>query len=222
VLRTPIIAAAGAAALALLTACGGTVQMGSAAIVGSNGISAVTLNNEVANLNAAYQAAHGRVRYQFPPGRAPQQVLSWLLRFRVRDQLATRRHISVTTAESQHALAAARSQAAQSRASLTDLAVANGLPPDLLPALGRYQAIESKLVYQLDGGALPSSQAGLQTLSRQFDQVQCQAAKSLSIRVNPQYGQLNYTQLAVMPAVSTLSAPAGVPASQSTPAAPAC
>lgn len=221
-LRTPIIAAAGAAALALLTACGGTVQMGAVAIVGSHGISATTLNNEVANLNAAYQAAHGRVRYQFPAGRAPQQVLSWLVRFRVRDQLADRQGISVTTAESEQSLAAARSQAAQSGASLTDLAVANGLPPDLLPALGRYQAIENKLVDQLDGGTLPSSQAGLQTLSRQFNQAQCQAAKSLGIRVNPQYGQLNYTQLAVMPAASRLSAPAGMRASQAPHSAPAC
>jgi hypothetical protein len=32
--------------------------------------------------------------------------------------------------------------------------VANGLPPDLLPELGRYQAIESALVRKLDGGRL--------------------------------------------------------------------
>lgn len=221
-LRISITAAAAVAALALLTACGGTVQMGSAAIVGSNGISASTLNSEVANLNAAYQAAHGRIRYQFPPARVPQQVLSWLVRFRVRDQLAVRRGITVTPAESEQALAAARAQARQSGASLTDLAVANGLPPDLLPALGRYQAIETKLVRQLDGGKLPSSQAALQALGREFNLVQCRAAKSLSIRINPQYGQLSYAQLAVVPSASTLSAPAGVRASQPSQPAPAC
>lgn len=220
--RIPIIAAAAGAALVLLTACGGTVQMGSAAIVGNSGISASTLNAQVSNLNAAYQAAHGRVRYQFPASRVPQQVLSWLVRFRVRDELAARRGITVTPAETQRALAAVRAQAAQSGASLRDLAVANGLPPDLLPALGRYQAIQDKLVTQLDGGKLPSSQSGLQALGQQFNRLQCQAAKSLRIRVNPQYGQLNYTQLAVVPATSTLSAPAGVRAHQAPQPAPAC
>ena len=208
-LRTPITVAAAAAALAVLTACGGPVQMGAAAIAGNSGISATTLSDEVASLTAAQQASHGAVQFQFPASRVPQQVLSWLVRFRVRDQLAARRGITVPPGEAQRALAAAQAQARQSGVSLRDLAVANGLPPDMLPELGRYQAIEAEVVRQLDGGTMPSSQSGLQVLSREFNRQQCLAAKSLHITINPQFGQLNYTQLAVVPAASTLSAPAG-------------
>lgn len=207
-LRTPIIAAAAVAALAVLSACG-TVQMGSAAIAGSNGISAATLSNQVRNLDAAYQAGKGRIRLQFPASRMPQQVLSWLVRFRIRDEMAAHRGITVTPGESQRALASAQAQARQSGATLTELAVANGLPPDLLPDLGRYQAIETKLISQLDGGKLPSSQSALQALSNKFNREQCLAAKGLNIRINPQFGRLDYRQLAVVPAASTLSAPAG-------------
>lgn len=221
-LRTSITAAAAVAALAVLTACGGPVQMGAAATVGSNGISASTLDNEVANLNAAYHASKGRIQYQFPASRAPQQVLSWLLRFRVRDQLAAQHHLTVTAGQGQRALAAVQSQARQNGLTLTQLAVANGLPPDQLPQLGRFQAIETRLVGQLDGGKLPTSQSALQTLSNELSRQQCLAAKSLNIKVNPQYGKLNYTQLAVVPAASMLSAPAGVRASQPAQSAPSC
>lgn len=218
-LRTPIIAAAAVAALTVLSACG-TVQMGSAAITGSNGISVATLHNQVRNLDAAYKAGNGRIRLQFPASRIPQQVLSWLVRFRIRDEMAARRGITVTPGESQRALAAVQAQARRSGATLTQLAVANGLPPDLLPALGRYQAIQVKLVSQFDGGKLPTSQSALQALSNRLNREQCLAAKSLSIRINPQFGKLDYRQLAVVPAASTLSAPAGALPSPSAPAQP--
>ena len=87
--------------------------------------------------------------------------------------------------------------------------MANGLPPDLLPQLSRYQAIELALVRRLNGGQLPTSQAALAILGRQLGAAQCRAAKSLAIRINPQFGRLDYGQLAVIPAVSGLSAPAG-------------
>jgi hypothetical protein len=52
--------------------------------------------------------------------------------------------------------------------------------------------------------------------------VQCLAAKSMNIRVNPQYGAFDYRQFAVVAALSTLAAaPAGKaltsPAPQLTP-----
>jgi hypothetical protein len=87
--------------------------------------------------------------------------------------------------------------------------VANGLPPDLLPELGRYEAIQAALVRKLDGGTLPASQSGLNALNQKFGALQCHAAKSLAIRVNPQFGRLDYNQLAVIPAALKLSAPQG-------------
>jgi outer membrane murein-binding lipoprotein Lpp len=206
--RTTITLIAAAAGVAVLAGCGGPVRMGSAAITGSHSISAATLSSEVSNLSSTYKAAKGKIQLQFPPSQVPQQVLSWLVRFRIRDQLAVRSGVSVTPAQIQRALDSVRAQARQSgTASLADLAVANGLPPDMLPGLGRYQAIETAVINQLDGGTLPKSNAALQQLGSQFNKQQCLAAKSLHISINPQYGQLDYKQLAVVPATSTLSAP---------------
>ena len=220
-LRTPITVTAAAAALALLTACG-PVQMGAAATVGSTGISASTLNSEVKNLDQAIAASHGRIQLQFPAARTPQAVLSWLIRFQVQDRLAARRHITVTRADTQLALRQASAQARQSGVTFAALAAANGLPPDLLNAYGRYRAIGNKLVSQLDQGNLPTSQAGLQALGKEFGTLQCRAAKSLNLQVNPQFGQLSYTQLTVVPAASALSAPEGGRAGQGAQPAPAC
>ena len=207
-LRTKITVTAGAlAALAALTACG-TVQMGSAAIVGNEGISSSQLTNEVNNLQDAYQASNGRVQLQFPKSQTPQVVLGWLLRFRIREQMAARNGVTVTPADSQRARAAIAAQARQSGVSLADLAVANGLPPNLLPELGRWQALQSALVRKLDGGTMPTSQSGLSALSQKFATAQCHAAKSLAIKVNPQFGRLDYNQLAVIPAETKLLAPA--------------
>ena len=208
-LRTSIKVTAGIlAVLGGLTACG-TVQTGQAAITGDEGISTATLTNEVNNLEAAYRASNGAVQLQFPLSQAPRQVLSWLVRFRIREQMAVRNGVTVTRADIQRARATIAAQARQSQVSLVNLAVANGLPPDLLPELGRWQAIQAALLRRLDGGTLPTQQSALQALSQQFNALQCHAAKSLAIKVNPQFGRLDYGQLSVIPAESGLSAPQG-------------
>ena len=207
--RTSITASAGIlAALTALTACG-SVQMGSAAIVGDQGISASALTRQVSNLKDAYNGSHGSIQLQYRLAQAPQQVLSWLVRFRIRDQMAARNGITVTQADVQRASAVLAAQARQNHVKLADLAVANGLPPDLLPELGRYEAIQTALVGKLDGGALPTSSSGLNALSQKFGAIQCHAAKSLAIRVNPQFGRMDYNQLSIVPAALKLSAPPG-------------
>lgn len=221
VLRTSMtVTAAVLAVLAGVTGCG-TIQMGSAAIVGSRGISAATLTSEVNDLTTAYHRSNGAIRLQFPLSRAPQQVLAWLVRFRIRDEMAARNHITVTRAQTEAVQAAINAQARQSHTSTAGLLVANGLPPDLLPELSRYQAIELALVRKLNGGRLPTTQAALGSLSRAFNAAQCHAAKGLAIRINPQYGRLDYGQLAIIPAASGLSAlpgpAASPPAAQLTP-----
>lgn len=223
VLRTSITATAAIlAALAALTACG-PVQMGAAAITGDHGIAASTLASEVSNLETAYKASHG-IQLQFPASQVPQQVLAWLVRFRVRERVAVRNGVAVSRAESQRALVSISAQARQNHVTLADLAVANGLPPDLLPELGRYQAIEEAVIRKLDGGTLPTSPSTLSALSLKFNREQCLAAKSLRIRINPQFGRMDYSSLSVVPAPLTLSAPeGGLPSpSQSVRPAPPC
>ena len=205
-LRTPITLTAAALAAALaLTACG-TVQLGAAAVTHTSRIPTATVSAEVSNLDAAYKADKAKVQLQFPASQMPQQVLGWLIRFRVREQMAARNHLTVTPAETQSALASASAQAKQSGVTLTDLAVANGIPPDQISELGRYVAIQNQLLDRLDGGTLPTASAALQTLGNQFNTYQCRAAKSMGIRVNPQFGQLDYSQVSVVPAPAKLAA----------------
>ena len=205
-LRTPITLTAAALAAALaLTACG-TVQLGAAAVTHTSRIPTATVSAEVSNLDAAYKADKAKVQLQFPASQMPQQVLSWLVRFRVREQMAARNHLTITPAETQSALASASAQAKQSGVTLTDLAVANGIPPDQISELGRYVAIQNQLLDRLDGGTLPTASAALQTLGNQFNTYQCRAAKSMGIRVNPQFGQLDYSQVSVVPAPAKLAA----------------
>jgi hypothetical protein len=206
VLRTPITLTAAALAAALaLTACG-NVQLGAAAVTHTSRIPTATVSAEVSSLDAAYKADKAKVQLQFPVAQMPQQVLSWLVRFRVREQMAARNHLTITRAETQSALASASAQAKQSGVTLTDLAVANGIPPDQINELGRYVAIQNQLLDRLDGGTLPTASAALQTLGNQFNTYQCRAAKSMGIRVNPQFGQLDYSQVTVIPAPAKLAA----------------
>jgi hypothetical protein len=209
VLRTPITLTAAALAAALALSACGTVRLGAAAVTNTSRIPTATLTAEVSNLDAAYKANKAKVQLQFSASQMPQEVLSWLLRFRVREQMAARNHLTVTRAEVQSALASAAAQAKQSKVTLTELAVANGVPPDQISELGRYVAIQDQLLNRMDGGKLPTASAALQTLGNQFNKYQCRAAKSMGIHVNPQFGQLDYSQVSVIPAPDKLAAAPG-------------
>ncbi|HTZ23719.1 MAG TPA: SurA N-terminal domain-containing protein [Streptosporangiaceae bacterium] len=199
-------AAAGVCGLAV-AACG-TVHMGAAAIVGNQRVSSSNLNAEVANLNAGYQKYRKQVQLQYSASQMPQQVLGWIVKFKVRDRLAQREGITVTSTETQQALSSieASIKAQGESAPLPAVAVANGLPPDMLTELGQYQAIETKLLDRLDGGKLPSATSAQTALEDKFNKSQCLAAKSLDIQINPQFGELDYSDYSVVAAPSKLSA----------------
>ncbi len=210
-LRTSItLTAAGLAGVLMLSACG-SVKLGAAAVSDNQRISSATVTAEVNNLNQAYQADKAKIQLQFAKSQMPQEVLSWLLRFQVREQMANRYGIMVTQTQVQDALASISAQAKQSGVTTRDLAVANGVPPDQLNELGRYVAIQDAVLNRLDGGKLPTANAALTTLSNKFDTSQCVAAKSLSIQVNPQYGALDYRSIGVVAAPNKLSALPGKP-----------
>ena len=196
-----------------VTACG-PVQVGAAAIVGQQRITTEALSGQVANLNAGYQKYKGKIQLQYPTSQMAQQALGWLIRFRVSDRMADRWGVKVTLGQVQGALSSIEKQVKQGNptATLPAAAVANGLPPDLITDLARYQAILTAVQNRLDGGQAPTQQAAQQTLQTQFSTIQCRAAKSLNIKINPQYGALDYSQFTVVAAASSLSAPAPAPA----------
>lgn len=200
--------AAAAAACVAVSACG-SVQMGAAAVTGSSRISSATLTNEVANLNAAYQTDRARkVTPQRPVGQEAQQVLTWLILFRVYDKLAMQQHIYITPAQQAAQLQMLKEAASSNKVTLAEyVSVLAAVPPDLVSSqLSRYLAIQSVLGSRLNGGKPVTTQAEQAKVAPAVLHAQCLASKSLGINVNPQFGQFDYSSYSVVPAPPTLAA----------------
>lgn len=223
--RTAVKAVAVALAGGLaVTACS-TTQLGAAAITGNSRISASNLTSEVANLDAAYTADAAKgIKPQRPVGQKTQQVLGWLILFRVYDEMAAQHHISVTQEQAQASLNMYEAQAKQSNVTLQQFWSAGAaLPPDLLPELGQAGAIQLAMIMRLDGGKAPTTSAQESAVDAKLGHQQCLAAKSLGITVNPQYGEYDYAGFTVVPAPSALAAdPTPSPAPSGVKLTPPC
>jgi hypothetical protein len=212
-------------ACAVLAACS-PVKMGAAAIVGDQRITTSSLGTQVSNLQTA--AAPYGSQVQLTSSEMPAAVLGWLIRFAIQDQVTASAGISLTQQQVQAGVASINSQA-QSAASSNGFSSAQavllsaGVSPQMLPALGRYQAQEIAYAEQVNGGKLPSTTAEDNTVNAKLTKAECMAAKSLNIQVNPQFGRLDYSQYTVVPVADTLSRPAGTPSPASTTGlTPAC
>jgi len=135
----------------------------------------------------------------------------------INDELARQNGITVSTAQAQSALDAIYKQAKEGaqaqgipNASLDLILVANGIPPNQREEVGRYQAIDDAFLKQANGGTTPASgsPAG-NAAAAKLTKARCLAAKDLNIKVNPQFGQLNYNQIAIVTAPSSVSRPPG-------------
>jgi hypothetical protein len=211
--RTSMQLAAAVLAGGLAVAGCGTLKLGAAAITGHSRISSTTLTDQVSNLSAAYRTdARKGIKPQRATGQEPQQVLTWLLTFRIYDKLAQLHGISVSQTAVQSQLTALQAQAAQEKVSTqVYVSAAGAVPPDLVPQIGRYFAILAAFQRRLDGGKAPTAQAGQAALQNRVGHAQCLAAKNLGIKVNPQYGEFDYTSFSVVPAPSKLAAAASSP-----------
>jgi len=197
----------------VVTACS-PVKLGSAAIVGNQRITIATLDTEVANLSRTVKLYPRTV--QLSQAQQTQQTLTWLIRFKINDELARQAGITVSTAQAQKALdeiysAAKASAQAQgiSNVTLGLILVANGIPPNLADEVGRYQAIDDQFAQQVNGGQEPTSTAAQSATTAKLNKARCLAAKALKVQVNPQFGQLDYSQVAVVAAPGTVARPAG-------------
>jgi hypothetical protein len=218
--RVAALGAAGLGACAVLAACS-PVQMGAAAVVGDQRITVSSLDTQVSNLQSA---AKPYSRLPITTAEMPTAVLSWLIRFAVMDQVAAQNGISVSHAQSEAGLDSLKSVAQQNGfSSTTELLVANGIPPQLFPEVGQWEAQQTAYALKLNNGKAPSTTAEQNAFTTAITKSQCQAAKSLSIKVSPQFGRLDYTQFTVVATPNTLSQPAGKPTPASTTGlAPAC
>ena len=215
--------AAGLGACAVLAACS-PVQAGSAAIVGDQRITVSSLDTQVSNLQTAAKPYASTM--QITTAQMPAVVLSWLIRFSVMNETAAANGITVTQAQSQAALDSLASVAQQNQlSSASELLIVNGIPPQLFPQVGQWEAQQTAYTLKLNHGKEPTTTAAQNATTASLTKAQCTTAKSLSIQVSPQFGRLDYTPpyVTVVPAPDKLSQPAGKPTPASTTGlAPAC
>ena len=195
--------------------------MGAAAVVGDQRITVSSLDTQVSNLQTA---AKPYSQLPITTAEMPTAVLSWLIRFAVMDQVAAQNGISVSHAQSEAGLASLKSVAQQNGfRSTTELLVANGIPPQLFPEVGQWEAQQTAYALKLNHGKAPSTTAEQNAFTTAITKSQCQAAKSLNIKVSPQFGRLDYTQYTVVATPNVLSQPPGKPSPAATTGlAPAC
>jgi SurA-like protein len=219
--RRVAVFAAGLGACALLAACS-PVQAGSAAIVGDQRITVSALDTRVSNLQEAVKPYGSSL--PITTAQMPTEVLSWMIRFAVADEVAAANGINVSESEAQAGLNALNAVAAQNGfKSTSQLLIANGVPPQMFDQVGRWEAQQDAFAKKQNGGKEPTTTAEQNAFTTAYTKAQCEAAKSLNIKVSPQFGRLDYTQLSVVAAPDTLSRPAGTPSPASTKGlTPAC
>ena len=230
VLRRLVTAAAMVSGVGLvMTGCAVTpLKMGSAAIVGSQRISVATLGSQASNLSQAASKYPGVI--SLTPTQETQATLTWLIRYQINDEVARQAGITVTTAQSAAALASAYQSAAATaqqqgvtNVSLGLILAGSGVPPDTSAQLGRYEAIANQYVKMANGGRAPVSSSAQTAAEAKLSTAECQAAKALDIAVNPQYGQLDYSEYSVVSVPNPVARAAGPTASASpVTTAPAC
>ena len=227
-LRRLIKASAIVIGVGLAVAACSPVKIGSAAIVGSQRITIATLGTEVTNLNQAAEQYPGKV--SLTPTEETQATLTWLIRYQINEEVARQAGITVSAEQAEVALAQAYAAAktAAEQQGLTNVTpnlilVSSGVPPNTAPQLGRYEAIADQYLKIANGGTAPTSSAAQTAAGNKLNQAECQAAKALNIAVNPQFGQLDYSQYQVVTAPSMVTRPPG-PATSPSPVAtaPAC
>jgi len=211
----------------VVTGCS-PVKMGAAAIVGDQRITVATLDTQVTSLSRYLDKHPGPVPLN--PTQRTQQTLTWLIRFKINDELARQAGITVSTAQAQKALNDILNQAKTSaqaqgitNVSINLVLTANGIPPDLATETGRYQSIEEQFAARANGGKQPATQQEATAANGQFDKALCVAAKQLKIQVNPQYGRLDYSQYMVVASSPTVTRSGGAaPTAKPSGLAPAC
>ena len=214
--RVAALGVAGLGVCAVLAACS-PVQAGSAAIVGNQRITVSTLDTQVSNWETAAKSYGSSV--QLTSAEAPTQVLSWLIRFAVMNQVAAANDISVSQAQAAASLSSLNAQAPQyGFTNAAGLLVGSGVPPQLFQQVGLWNAQVTAYELKANGGQQPTTHTQETNITNAVNKAECTAAKSLNIQVSPQFGRFDYASatFGVVAAEDTLSRVAGTPSPAST------
>jgi hypothetical protein len=189
----------------VLTACDNPVKMGAAATVGSKRISDATLDSAVTGWKAAIQKDPLNLQnvHLTDQSSIPRSVLTWLITFKVGDEVAKENGLSVTPGQLDlYRIAVDSSSSQQGQPPLSVQALENGIPPAYVDELVRFLYIHKTLI----GAAAPGGQ-DTQAAEASFSQAMTKAAKKLNVQVSPRYGAFDYQSIGLAPVKSLLSAP---------------
>ena len=203
------LGAAGLGACAVLAACA-PVQAGSAAIVGNQRITVSSLDTQVSNWEAAAKPYGSSLQITT----ATRARRGAFLADQVRNHGPggrVERHLGHPGAVTGGAVLPLRRGLAGTGQQHVQLLIANGVPPQMFPQVGQWEAQQTAYGLKANGGKEPTSTAEQNAVTAAVNKAQCTAAKSLNIQVSPQFGRLDYTtaMFSVVPAADTLSRPAG-------------
>jgi hypothetical protein len=210
------LGAVGLGACAVLAACS-PVQFGAAAIVGNQRITVSALDTQVSNLQEAAKPYGSTL--PITTAEMPTEVLSWLIRFEVMNQVAASNGISVTDAQSAAGLSSLDAVAQENGfTSTSELLVANGVSPQMFPLVGRWNAQQTAYGLKSNNGQEPTTTAEQTAFTNAINKAQCTAASSLNIQVSPQFGRFDYASatFGVVATEDTLSRPEPAPSPAST------
>ncbi|MEU8198013.1 hypothetical protein AB0C10_29970 [Microbispora amethystogenes] len=173
------LAAAGIA----MTACGGPVQAGSAAIIGNQRITSSQVNDEVRALRADLAANKIPEDQLQLPASLPQMVLLNMTFSRQFEELGRRKGVTASDRDIDD-LAVAQGGWAQ----FDKVLLANGIPKDQSRAFLRAYIIRSKLAQQAGAGQDEASQqaAGQKVLQ--------EAETTVPVKYSPRYGKYDPQQ----------------------------
>jgi hypothetical protein len=197
VLKTGALVVGAAVAL---TACGGPVKMGAAAILGDRRITTGTLDQTVIDWQKQFvrdptaarlqqQAQQEGRQLPADPDSPARSALIQLIGFQIWDELAREQHVSVSPTEIDQIIATNGGEKA-----IEVQTLAGGLPVSHTHDLVRAFAIRSKLLQRF--GVVPNAQnqvdqQALQQASEKLDAAQGRAVRALKIKVNPRYGSFD-------------------------------
>nr|BFE33833.1 hypothetical protein GCM10010200_060840 [Actinomadura rugatobispora] len=207
--------AAAAVAAAALTGCGGgSLKVGSAALVDGDRITVSTLNEAVRDWQREFRADTTANRMRADPGSFGQgsaaeplsetdlrRALDWMVRFRIADEVSRRQNVPVSEGrvdEVVNRLNQLGGAASRTRA--------EGLPARYTRDVARVVAVEDDLARRFGATGDPRSPQTAAAV-QQLEGVLVETAGRMKITINPRFGSFDARRVVINPATTGLSAP---------------
>jgi hypothetical protein len=211
--RTMKAVAAAAVAAAALTGCGGgSLKVGSAALVGDDRITVSTLNGAVRDWQREFRADPMANRLRADPGSFGQaaeplsetdlrRALHLMVRFRIAGEVARRHGIPVSEGRVDQTVGEMNQEGGAA-----SVVRAVGLPARYTRDVARLVAVEEDLGRRFGATDDPRSPQSMAAAPR-VDAALTDTARRMRITINPRFGSFDTGRVTISPATARLSAP---------------